>query len=245
MICMIAKQLRGLMSQLSSPARPKIDRHWKLPVDELSNAKLQDLLQPIVLEHPALSDFEPVDTLIWAKNLHPPIRPVLAFQRMKGGVLWPVYGLSVDFVPVISGKRAVMRTGTKSVKLDIEIDPRDHGFDIQFQFGADAAARDAEVTLPIVLKQATKFWSDHQTLASLADAVNFEERHTLASPGLGVENYVQASFARPFLLAASGKQTKAEQLWQAGMEVWQLDEIGRRKAQEQFERVLQGYLESS
>lgn len=217
-----------------------MDRHFHLPVDEMTMVRLHAVLAPVVEANATLQAFETVSELMWVDNSRPPVRPVLAFEKMKGGVLWPVYGLSIDFVPVVAGKRAVMGKGPKSAKFDIRIDPRDHLFDISFMWGPTAALADMQQTLPVVLERALPFWAKHLTVSSLADAVRFEEIHTSAISGLGVENYVQASFARPYLLAATGHTQRAIELWKAEMGSSALDETGKGKANLQFEQVMRG-----
>lgn len=237
---MVIKLFRDFLGRSAEPVKPRLDRHFHLPVDEMTVAQLHDVLAPLVEANPALQAFETVNELMWVDNSRPPVRPVLAFQKMKGGVLWPMYGLSIDFVPVVAGKRAVMRKGQKSAKFDIRIDPRDHLFDISFMWGAAAALQDIKQTLPVVLERALPFWLQHQTVFSLSDAIRFEEAHTTAIPGLGIENYVQAGFARPYLLAATGHTERATELWKVQMDSSALDEIGKKKANSQFEQIMRG-----
>lgn len=236
------KLVRRLWGEPIVPPRPRFDRYLHLPVDEMSNVRLHEALAPVVQNHSAMQNFEPARQLTWVENSHPPVRPVLTLEKMKGGVLWPIYGLSIDFVPTVVGSRTTLKIGPKGVKLDVRIDPRDHGYDIAFFWGADAALQDMRRALPIVLARATSFWSNHQTVSTLADAVRFEEEHTKKFPGLGVENYVQAGFARPYLLAAAGHGERAKELWKVQMDALDLSEAGRAKAQQQFEHVLRNGL---
>ena len=228
-----------LFKRTNWSSRPHIDQYWHLPVDEMSNLRLHNLFAPLIKSNPVTQNFAVARELMWVDNSHPPVRPVLAFERMKGGVLWPIYGLSVDLVPTIVGKRAIMKAGIKGLKFDIKIDPRNHMLDIHYMWGPDAALKDAHLLLPSVLSEAAKFWSKYQTTASLADAVRFQENHTTALPGLGVDNYVQAGFACSFLFAAAGDKENAERYWNAKRAYTLLDETGLRKAEEQFNTLIQ------
>lgn len=231
--------VRKLLGRGSLPTKPRYDRHWHLPFDELTNVRLHSILNPLIERNPETQSFEVVRELMWVDNSHPPIRPVLAFEKMKGGELFLNYGLSVDFVPSVVGKRAIMRSGKKSVKFDVIIDPRDHGILVGFTYGNAAALEDAHRAIPAVLSRAVPFWSRHRTVAKLAEAVRIEEDH-MKGGGLGVDNYVQAGFARPFLLAAAGETERAERFWKAQIGYALLDDTGQRRAQDQFDIVMGG-----
>jgi hypothetical protein len=215
----------------------KAVRNWQ---DEMTNVRLHETLAPIIQSNQYLCDFEVARPLVWTCSNNPPIRPILTFEKMKGGELWPFFGISADFIPVIDGKRAVLRTGLKATKLDIRIDPRDHGRGIHFFSGPAAALEDLEQTLPEVMERAVPFWSRYNSVESLAAAVSYEESHATQKTGLGVENYVQASFARPFLLAAAKATELADFHWQKIEASGRLDQTGLRKAKEQYLKVRSG-----
>lgn len=234
---MMSNLIRDLFGRDSSPTKLRFGRHRHLPLDELTNVRLHDILSPLIERNPATQTFEVVRELMWAENSHPPIRPVLAFKKFKGGALFLDYGLSVDFVPVIAGKRAIMRRGTKGAKFDVIFDPCDQQMSVSFMYGTAAALADAHRVLPVVLAKALPFWSQHQTVAKLAEAVRLEEDQSKKG-GRGVECYVQARFARPFLLVAAGETERALQIWKSELGRAGLDETGRRKAQAQFDVVM-------
>jgi hypothetical protein len=232
------KRLSDYFMRRAAQAFVPVDRNWQ---DEMSSEKLQQALAPFVESNSNMNKFDVANNLVWVCGSHPPIRPVLTFEKMKGGVLWPFYGISADFVPVIVGRRAILRTGIKATKLDIRIDPRDHKSGVHFFSGPAVSLADMERTLPKVLKRAVPFWSRHQTVESMAAAVKYEEGHTALRPGPGVSNYVQASFARPFLLAAAKETELADSYWQRFEVECSLDSVGLRKAKEQYLKVRSGH----
>ena len=176
------------------------------PWREMRKAELHAVLTPLLASHPDFDGFEPVADLLWVRRGPGSIHPVFALEKMKGGVIWPVFGLSVDFVPKIQGRKAAFSPCPEGAKFDVFIDNRD-GLTIDFYHGANAALTDARVTLPAALKQAAPFWNAHAEPASLVDAIRCMDES--ARSGFRT----QAMLARPFLLAAAGRPEEARAAW--------------------------------
>lgn len=177
------------------------------PWREMRKADLHEVLTPLLAGYPTFEGFEPVADLLWVRMGPGAIHPVFALEKMKGGVICPAFGLSVDFVPKLKGQGAAFSPAPKGAKFDVFIGNGDHGLTIDFYHGAKAPLADARVTLPATFKQAGPFWSAHAEPASLADAIRRMDRCATSV------RHTQALLARPFLLAAAGRPDEARAAW--------------------------------
>ncbi len=92
------------------------------PFEEVTNARIHDIVAPEVERHLASLGFEAAGTLKWVKGRHAPIRHVFGFAKWKGGIVRPRWGASLDFVPHISGQQVRWHRSNKAAHFDLAID---------------------------------------------------------------------------------------------------------------------------
>ncbi len=130
----------------------------------------------------------------------------------------PAWGLSLDFVPHISGNSLKWHRTNKSARFDIHIDwrrkpwdqCRSMGWDLMYIHGPDALNKKAKRTIPRVVKRSMKFWGKFSSVESLVDAVEYMRRYYDKRRGLGFYNYAQAPLAAAIVLAKAGARVQAQ-----------------------------------
>lgn len=174
-------------------------------IHEIVSPAVETLLQPL--------GFEVQAPLCWLRSVDAPIRQVFCLKQWKGGKLAPAWGLSLDFVPHVSGNNIRWHRTAKSARFDLTWDTRDRALDISYSHGPETIANHAPAVLSTAIAQAESFWSTARLIADLPDAFEQVRAH-LSSGGLGFYNYVQHPLAYAFVLAMNGKPEAAEEAFQ-------------------------------
>jgi hypothetical protein len=165
--------------------------------------------------HPALIEvgFERVDRRRWVRSTRLPIRDVFEMGSLKSGTLTPIWGVSLDFVPHVSGGRDVRWHRTaKTARFDLRFDPVDsierntpeaEAWSVFPPFEPVAVVtKDLTSLARLAIPEALRFWSPLTTVADLPEAIRQKkERPTVR---FGFENYVQEPLAEAFVFAALG-----------------------------------------
>jgi hypothetical protein len=154
---------------------------------------------------------------------------VFSFEAWKGGVVAPRWGLSLDFVPHVSGSSVKWHRTSKSAIYDLCVDARDKNFDLSPHRGAAAISDRVHAVVPGALSRAQDFWNRFGTVRDLPAAFIWLKEY-LSTGGLGFDNYVQHGLALAFVLAINGRRTEGE----LELDRW----IGRRRLNEAMERRL-------
>ncbi|WP_248767309.1 hypothetical protein [Pseudomonas sp. MWU12-2345] len=172
--------------------------------------QIHEIVSPVVesLLHPL--GFEVQGPLCWLRSLDAPIRQIFCLKQWKGGALAPAWGLSLDFVPHVSGNNIKWHRTPKSAQLDLTWDTRDRALDISYCYGPEIIASHAPRVLNAAIAQAESFWSKTRLISDLPEAFELVRQH-LSSGGLGFYNYLQHPLAYAFVLAMNGKQKAAEE----------------------------------
>lgn len=162
----------------------------------------------------AAEGFEAISSRRWVGSIRAPIREIFQISPLKGNSFAPAWGVSLDFVPHLSGTSIKAHRTAKSALFDLSYDPLDYTSDVgswsidTWQSPSDFAAavdRLAEKCLPM----ARSFWAGITSVADLLTA--FEEKRTRPFVRFGLDNYPQQSLAFAFTLARAGKRDAARE----------------------------------
>lgn len=171
--------------------------------------QIHEIIAPVVEPFLQPLGFEVQGPLTWLRNVDTPIRQIFCLKQWKGGALAPAWGLSLDFVPHLSGNQIKWHRTPKSARLDLTWDVRDQAMDISYVRGPEAVAHDAPRILEAALAKAETFWNGARAVSELPQAFEQVKQH-LSSGGLGFYNYQQHPLAYAFVLAINGKPDAAE-----------------------------------
>lgn len=169
---------------------------------------IERILQPVVEAKLAPLGFECVKTLRWVRSADAPIRQVFGFLQWKGGKLAPRWGLSLDFVPHISGGRIKWHRTPKSAVFDLCVDARDRVLDMPYIQGIDPISKIAGAVASEAITRARAFWDSARSIPDLLVAFDWLKRYL--STGLGFDNYVQHPIALAFVLALNGRVVEGQ-----------------------------------
>lgn len=174
----------------------------------LSRAQIHDLVGPVVGAKLAPEGFDEVDTLKWVRSVDAPIRQVFLFSQWKGGAIAPIWGVSLDFVPHISGAKVKWHRTAKSAMPDLVVDARDRALDMPYHAGPEPIRERAFEVVSNAVIRAREFWDRSRRIADLPAAFDWL-RSYLSTGGLGFYNYVQHPIAHAFVLSATGRLADA------------------------------------
>lgn len=175
--------------------------------------QIHEIVFPIIGDRLHALGFEVQRPLQWLRSSDAPIRQVFCLKQWKGGALTPAWGLSLDFVPHVSGNNIKWHKTLKSAQLDLTWDARNPVFDIPYCYGPKIIASKAPEVLSTAITEAESFWDKTHLISELPSAFERVKKH-LSSGGLGFYNYVQHPLAYAFVLAMNGNPQAAEQEFQ-------------------------------
>lgn len=133
------------------------------------------------------------------------ITRIFEFQRLKGDIVSPRWGVSIDFVPSLLGSRLVWKKHAGKAIFDLCIDPIDVSGEIpqQLSFRLQDSASCIEKAAAAAIEHAIRDWSN---LSSLPDIVQcFEGRSKQKFVRFSQSDYCQTNLAWGLALAASGR----------------------------------------
>ena len=172
-------------------------------------AAAHTILGPLVAATLLADGFQEVDNLKWVRSADQPVRQVLCFLQGKGGVLAPSWGVSLDFVPHVSGSTVKWHRTAKSAMLDLRLDPYDRALEMSYYHGIKPIAARAPQVVPLAIAQARQFWNRCQRTDDLLDAVQWLKQYYAPAGGLGFYNFVQHPLALAFVYARAGRTADA------------------------------------
>lgn len=163
------------------------------------------ILQPVVGASLGGDGFDDVGPLTWVRSTDAPIRQMFRFFQWKGGVLAPSWGLSLDFVPHVSGSKLKWHRTPKSALMDLRVDSRDRALDIPYHHGPQPIHERASLVVRGAVEQANALWREYRTVDRLVDAFQWVKQYYGQYPhGLGFYNFTQHSLALAFVYARTG-----------------------------------------
>lgn len=171
-------------------------------MDFLSAAEIDHLLLDQL--RPRLPDFEPVTPRKWVRAARAPIREMFLIQSMNPIMFCAIWGVSLDYVPHLSGSSLRWHRTSKSALFDLNYDPLDYTAETAGWVATSAAEIAAllEKTVPL----AFGFWT---STADLLAAFAEKERRPFVR--FGFHNYVQQGLAYAFTLARAGRTEEARE----------------------------------
>ncbi|MFT3996653.1 MAG: hypothetical protein QM667_04535 [Asticcacaulis sp.] len=177
------------------------------PFEELTNARLHDLMHATV-ERLLPEGFEAAGELKWVRDTYAPVRHVFGFTKYKGGILRPYWGLSLDFVPHVSGKQIRWHRSNATARPDLHVPPRDPALSLPYIHGERPVRRGHPTVVTTAITRAEPFWSNATTIESLPQAIA-GLRAYLHGADLGFYNYTQHALTAAFVHAQNGNLPEA------------------------------------
>jgi hypothetical protein len=172
-------------------------------------AAAHEILRPMVAGELMDEGFQDVGILKWVRSADAPIRQVLCFQQWKGGVLAPSWGVSLDFVPHVSGSSVKWHRTPKSAMLDLRVDARDRDLDLPYHHGPKPLLERGPQVVRKGVDQAQTFWARSKRLPDLLGAFEWLKDYYGTRRGMGFYNFVQHPVALASVLAFLGRTTEA------------------------------------
>lgn len=196
--------------------------------------QIHEIVSPSVESHLLPLGFEAQGPLSWIRSTNAPIRQLFRLVQWRGGALAPAFGLSLDFVPHLSGNDFKWHRTAKSARPDLMFDVRDPAFDISYSYGPETIANCAPGVLSAAIPKAESFWNIARTVDDLPCAFEHVKQH-LSTGGLGFYNYTQHALAYAFVLALNGVPEAAEEEFQRYSP--RLSSTARQKLRKLFNEV--------
>lgn len=198
-----------------------------VPIDQIHM-----LVAPHVEAVLAPMGFECQKPLHWLRSSDAPIRQIFCFRQWKGGAIAPAWGVSLDFVPHLSGGMVKWHRTPKSAQLDLIVDARDKKLDMSYTYGPEQISLRAPDVIRDAVPRADEFWARSRSIHELPSAVEWIKRYL--STGLGFYNYVPHPIAYAFILAKTGNLALA----QAELDKYLISSGASDLAREKLEVVL-------
>ncbi len=175
----------------------------------VTRAEIHRIVAPEVLRLLGPDRFETVDLLKWVRSIDTPIRQVFCFSQWKGGMVAPTWGLSLDFVPHVSGSTLKWHRTPKSALLDLVVDARDRVLDMPYHQGLSPIRERVATVVPSAVARASDFWNRFRAVSDLPAAFAWLQSY-LSTGGLGFYNYVQHPIALAFVYARNSQPRQAQ-----------------------------------
>ena len=174
----------------------------------LTHAAFKARAHPVIDRALAAHGLDRVSDYLWAAPGDLDIRPVFALRLFKGAAVLPVWGVSLGFVPHVSGDRAAWHRTRKSARPDLYEVPPDRAGELSLAGAEDRVAERVAAALAPVLPRAATFWAiarqgDLDALLARAES-STGPLQPFSSPINGDRDIVRA-----FLAARRGDAEKA------------------------------------
>ena len=196
-------------------------------------AEIHDTVAPLVAALLVRDGFAEVGRLKWVRSADAPVRQVFSFNQWKGGAVAPSWGISLDFVPHVSGSQLRWHRTPKSALLDLRVDSRDPSLDMSYYHGPAPIRERAPEVVPRAVAQACDFWGRSRRTEDLLSAFEWLQSYYAAHDGLGFYNFVQHPLALAFVYARARRVAEAQAelaryLQGAGLDSATEDKLRRR-----------------
>ena len=190
-----------------------------LPFDLLSAAQIDEIVGPVVASHLEGLGFRPITPRKWVRSTDSPVRHLFELSPLKGAVLSPRWGFSLDFVPHVSGRSLRWHRSSEAAIFDVCYDPVDApsefpgGCDICQLHGPLHAASQARAVVTRAAPAAIAFWGQVQQERDLLNV--FAALKARATVRFSFYSYVQHPLAYAFTLARAGEPEHAAREFEA------------------------------
>ena len=191
-----------MFSNWLSRFRPKVfEELTKARIHAIVHGEVERLLEP--------RGFESVDELKWVRGRDAPIRQVFQLCKWKDGKVRPLWGVSLDFVPHISGKKAAWHRSNKSAKLDLCCDPGAEALKMPYLYGEELIQRQYKQVIDAALHDANQFWSMSSSVDDLPKVIDWLQDFYRTAKRPTFYSYPQHALAVPFILKQLGNGSEA------------------------------------
>lgn len=180
-------------------------------VELLRIEQIHEIVEPAVSRFLSPMGFESYRKLLWVRRGDAPIRQVFKLEQFKGAGLDFAWGLSLDFVPHVSGSQVKWHRTPKTAMLDLGVRPRRrrNSADLSYLSGAAPLRARIESAIEEIRLDAEKFWASATVLPELPAVFDAVRNYYNLNPGLGFYNFIQHPIAYAFSLAKVGRLGEA------------------------------------
>jgi hypothetical protein len=161
--------------------------------------------------------FQQVGTRRWVRSAVVAIRHIVELQALKGLSYCPMWGLSLDFVPHVTGSGQVRWHRTaKSARFDLVYRPVDYELNDEASrqwavspFATrDELAHDLRCVTALTTAQSAPFWERARALDDLPEL--YADQRARENHGLPFDCFSQQRLAQAFVLARCGRPEARE-----------------------------------
>jgi hypothetical protein len=198
----------------------------------LSIATIHQHIAPVVAAQLAPLGFAPQKPLHWIRSADAPIRQLFCYSQLKGGVIAPQWGFSLDFVPHLSGGKVKWHRTEKSALFDTFVDGQGTELNIYYMWGVSGLLEQMQPRVEGAVRAATALWAKVRTHPELYALV--EELRSKP----GSEFHTQLPIANAICLARSGREAEGLRELQFFVHRFELDEQGATNLRRIFDDAL-------
>lgn len=168
-------------------------------------------------------EFLRMSNLCWVANPENSVRRMLKYEALKGATYSGIWGVSIDFVPLLGNGRFRSKKTAKSAYFDLTIDPIDISGDVPSwcSFSLYDDAERVKTAAMDVLDAAKADWAKLVSLQDVADT--FEIRSRMKFRRFSLHSYVQTDLAWGLAQIAIGERDAGERRLEAFCEAFGVD----------------------
>jgi hypothetical protein len=205
--------------------KPKVEsglvKNWEhYGYEEMSSKRIHEIVDPIFQTTYAGGEFVAARPLFWIRSNNAPIRQIFYFEKWKGSAIAPGWGLSLDFVPHVAGRKLAWHRTMKSARADVsveadEIEKSKGQHDMYYSAGPAHIADNAQRIIANVLPVANQFWQSFNETDKLLDGIHYSRN--LPRGGMRA----QLNLAEAFINARYGDIEAGRRLLDTELSNWQ------------------------
>jgi|GEM_PF-1414530 len=185
------------------------DRISLKEIDLLNKERIHVALEPILSRLLGPLGFESHRRLVWVRSTDAPIRQVFQLQQLKGAFLCTQFGLSLDFVPHVSGSQVRWHRTPKSAILDLCVEMQNASMLLTYFYGEKRLLEHAPRVLESACLLANDLWATATSVRDLPKAFEQAKRFYDLYGGFPYDSFVQYLIAWAFTLAILGRYDEA------------------------------------
>lgn len=157
-----------------------------------------------------LEGYERAADLKWVGESHQQIRKIFEFESLKGATYSARWGFSVDFVPLLAGRRLSLKQSSSKAQLDLCIDPIDDLGSVP-DWCSFLRSSSSKHRRNVALAAFTEAKKDFEAIASVNDiCTQFDIRSKMTFRRFALSNYIQTDLAWGLCLVACGDEEAAQ-----------------------------------
>lgn len=169
----------------------------------LSIATIHQHVAPAVDALLAAREFVSTKPLRWVRSIDAPIRQMFCIAPLKGGVVAPQWGFSLDFVPHIAGGKVKWHRTAKSALFDAFVDGQSTELNMSYLWGVPKLLENMHSRVTAGIDLAQTLWDRGRTRDLLCDLVVELRARPISSI------YTQMPIAAAMCLAHLGREAEA------------------------------------